>query len=303
MNDKTLLKRAGDYWSNITDDGSFSKKISWGNSPIVRRHLCKKICGRSIDSPVEALFERACSLYGKSEFDLGISVGCGDAQRELSLLRNNTVQHFVLFEVSESRVDSIYQVAKSHSLLDRITIHNESYDDIKIENEADLVFWCHSLHHMFDVHNAVLWSKLALKKGGLLAVYDFIGAARFQWSDEALHYASMVKSILPEQLLYDPINKIDTGRVVRRPPRDKLIKRDPTEAVDSDRIIEAITVNFNDCEIRYLGGIIYHLALNGIMCHFIDNNATEKLLESFLFIDELLSEKGHNNFATILATK
>ena len=134
-------------------------------------------------------------------------------------------------------------------------------------------------------------------------MYDFIGAARFQWSDDALHFASKIKSTLPEELLYDPVNNIFTERKVKRPPRDKLIKRDPTEAADSDRIIEAIKINFNDYDIKYLGGIIFHLALNGIMCHFVENPHTEKLLESFLVVDEILSDNGLNNFAAVLAVK
>lgn len=303
MDNNQLLGEAGAYWSKISDDGSFSQKISWGSSPIIRKYLCKKICGKSLDSPIKALFDRAKSLYNKIDYEIAVSVGCGDASRELSLLQQNIVQKFILFEISESRIKRIYEKAEELSLLDRITVYNVDHTEVTLNNEADLIFWCHSLHHMFDVHKSIEWSKAALKKGGLFAMYDFIGAARFQWSDEALDYASKIKSILPEELLYDPINKIMTDRKVKRPPRNKLIKRDPTEAVDSDRIIEGIKVNFNDCDVKYLGGIVFHLALNGLMCHFVDNPHTEKLLESFLIIDDLLSKDGFNNFATVLAVK
>lgn len=303
MNDMNLLDEAGAYWSKISDDGTFNKKISWGNSPIIRRYLGKKICGKPMDSPIKALFHRAHNLYQKSEFEVAISIGCGDASRELSLLKQNIIQKFILFEVSESRIDSIYKKAEEMSLSDRITVHGVDHNEINIDCEADLVFWCHSLHHMFDVHKSVEWSKAALKKGGLFAMYDFIGPARFQWSDDALKHASMIKAILPDELLYDPINNVVTDRKVTRPPRNKLIKRDPTEAADSDRIIEAIKVNFSDYDIKYLGGIIFHLALNGIVCHFMDNPHTEKLLESFLVVDDLLSKDGFNNFATVLAVK
>ena len=115
--------------------------------------------------------------------------------------------------------------------------------------------------------------------------------------------ANEKKSMLPEELLYDPVNNVTTNRNVTRPLRDKLIQRDPTEAADSDRIIEAIKINFSDYDIKYLGGIIFQLALNGIVCHFIENPHTEKLLESFLVVDELLSDNGLNNFAAVLATK
>ena len=119
MDNNQLLGDAGAYWSKISDNGSFSQKISWGNSPIIRKYLCKKICGKSLDSPIKALFDRAKSLYNKIDYEIAVSVGCGDASRELSLLQQNIVQKFILFEISESRIKRIYEKAEE------LTINNK----------------------------------------------------------------------------------------------------------------------------------------------------------------------------------
>ena len=71
-------------------------------------------------------------------------------------------------------------------------------------DDYDLVYWNDALHHMPDVSDALRWSSDRLKPRGLLAMDDFVGPSRFQWSDTNLDWATRVPQELPTRLLRNP---------------------------------------------------------------------------------------------------
>lgn len=158
---------------------------------------------------------------------------------------------------------------------------------------------------MFDVDFAVKWSKRILKKGGLFYMDDFVGASRFQWSDEMLSIASQVRNILPDKFLLDPKkqNAMLDRNIKREDPR-KVIKSDPSEAVESDKILDSVRHHFPDAKITLTGGAIYQLAFKDILYNF---NAKDEydaaLIKLMLLIDQLCINSPNigSNFATALA--
>ena len=156
---------------------------------------------------------------------------------------------------------------------------------------------------MPNVGDALRWSYDRLKVGGLLAMDDFVGPSRFQWTDENIAWANNVRANLPERFLRNPYAPDQIlPRTVMRPTRQEVIASDPSEAVDSARIVEMLHTTFGECEVISTGGALYHLALNDIFCNF-NSDDDLALLRQILMLDQALAEKGVNQYAVAFALR
>ncbi len=89
---------------------------------------------------------------------------------------------------------------------------------------------------------------------------------------------------------------------LHRPDLDAFIAADPSEAADSDKILDCIRLVFPDAEIIPTGGVVYHLALNDVLANF-DDERDATLLQSLLLLDAALAGAGHSQYAVALAMK
>ncbi|MDP8219106.1 MAG: hypothetical protein P9M03_10315 [Candidatus Theseobacter exili] len=166
------------------------------------------------------------------------------------------------------------------------------------------VHWNHSLHHMLDVDKAVEWSKNVLRSGGLFYMDDFIGASRFQWPDAQLEFATRIRKVFEDsKYLTNPRTSSGSlSTIISRPNKNKLIEDDPSEAADSERIVDAIYKYFPNVEFKVTGGVVYHLALSDMLNNF-DEKDDKILLDLLMIIDELYAKLGQTHYGVALAFK
>ena len=280
-----------------------SDKTRWWMHPAILRHINRVVCGQSVDGPHSGFNRLLQDSMPKGGFRKAVSIGCGSGGKEIRLLRDNIVQQFDLFEISEPKIDLIRQKAAEHGVLDRVTWHHADAFERDIVGEFDLVYWNNSLHHMFDVAAAVRWSVRALQSGGCFAIDDYVGPTRFQWTELELEMAARVRALLPDRLLVNPRNpNAWLDRAPSRPDVQVMMAADPTEAADSGRILAEVTAAFPRARIIPTGGIIYHLALNDVLANF-DVEQDQPMLESLLLLDEMLARCGHTQYAVAIALK
>ncbi len=232
----------------------------------------------------------------------GISVGCGEGAKEISLARIGLVDHFDLYEISEVRAEKGRALAEAQGVSDKVAFHTRDafQEDL---GQYDLVYWNNALHHMLDTNDAVRWSRDRLKKGGSFVMDDYVGRNRLQWSSAEMDVAEKVRRLLPERFLRDPLN-LDRELPLRPLPLsvEEWIRRDPTECADSENIIPAITSYFPEAEITYTGGVIYHLALNDVIAHF-DEDEDRHLLSALLMADLAYARAGLTHYAVVIARR
>ncbi|MFC0304302.1 class I SAM-dependent methyltransferase [Rhizorhabdus histidinilytica] len=274
----------------------------WWMHETIIRHINRLVCGEAIDGIHQGFHRLIRDRIPEGGFRRALSVGCGSGGKEMRLLKQGIVQSFDLFEIGEHRREQIRSKAAEHGLEDRITIHIGDAFQEDIVAGFDLVYWNNALHHMFDAKAAVSWSRRALQPGGWFAMDDFVGATRFQWSDEDLEIASRVRSLLPERFLAHPRNPEKLlPRRLERPSIATMLEVDPTEAADSGNIVNAIRDAFPDTTITPTGGVVYHLALNDVLNNFDPED--DALLNALLLLDEVLASGDHNQYAVALAEK
>jgi SAM-dependent methyltransferase len=298
-----IERQISGHWSEESEKRSVLK-TRWWQVPLIVRHINQRVCGRTVEGLSQGLNEVVRAKLSTSlPFAKGISIGSGNAFKELNLIRQGFVDHFDLFELSARRIEEGLETAEKWGISRKVTFHHGCGFECTSEESVDFVHWNNSLHHMLDVDFAVSWSHKVLRAGGMFYMDDFIGPRRFQWSDRSLTIASQVRGLLPPRYLKNP-NSAEAllPKQMRRPDPLKLEASDPSEAADSDRILPSVMKHFPEAEVVLTGGVIYHLALSDAIANF--NEVEDRLvLEVLLLLDDLCVELGESLYATALALK
>jgi hypothetical protein len=100
-------EKIGDVWDSKTGASGAKRPAGggnwWGNS-LVQRHLNRLICGRPLPGGGAGVREGMKSiLEGRPGFGRAVSIGCGTAEKELRLISEGIINHFDLYELSETR--------------------------------------------------------------------------------------------------------------------------------------------------------------------------------------------------------
>lgn len=296
----SAIKTAADFWSRQTREPR--KWMTWGNFPAIRHHITQRLIGKDIFSISFAVLERAKKLHGVS-FPVGhaVSVGAGTCVKETALAKAGYVERWDCFEFSAARIEAARKRAADADLGARMNYRCE--DAFRAEcPQYDMVFWSQSLHHMFDIAEALQWSLDHLKPGGLFIMDEFVGPNRFQWSDETLRVASDVRAALDDRHLILPGNPDKRfPRTMRRPNPKSIADADPTESVASEEILPRLAEYMPDAEVVPLGGVVYQVALSGVLTNFTEHD--EALLKSLLVLDGILADQGHSVLAAATCRK
>lgn len=292
------LRATAKHWSGSRT----APRTRWWMHPAILRHVNALVCGSPVEGPWAGLERHMRALTNGDGFRRGLSVGCGSASKELHLLQEGIVGHFDLFEVSPERAAAGKAAAGRRGVAGRVVFHVRDAFDTELDDRYDLVYWNNALHHMFDVRQALVWSRERLRPGGWLVMDDYVGATRFQWPDAQLQIASRVRRSLPERLLRDPA---DPGRLcpkdLTRPSLHSMLAADPSEAADSDGILPALPQVFPGVRIIPTGGVVYNLALKDIIANFGEDDADR--LRDLLDQDAELAARGQTQYACAFASK
>jgi SAM-dependent methyltransferase len=278
-------------------------RIRWWEDPSTIRHINGLVGNAAHPSAHGAFHERIAEHFkGRSNLK-AISVGCGIGAKEMWLMQMTDISRFDLFDISPGNIELGKQEAARQGIESRVNLLVADAFKVADGTDYDLVYWNNSLHHMPDVEAAVRWSHERLKPGGLFAMDDYVGPDRFQWTDENLKWASKVRGELNERFLQNPhAPGTQLPREVGRPTVEEIVATDPSEAMDSGRILTAVRRNFPSAEIIPTGGALYHIALNDTFCNFTSEDDLA-CLRQILLLDEMLAAHGTTHYSVAFGIK
>lgn len=277
--------------------GNKDAKSNWWHFPEVYEHIGRKIHGSFVE------FIRA-ETDGRV-FERAVSVGCGSGTKEMRLIEAGLVDRFDLFELSKERIATGQRRARARGFADRMRFHlADAFAARDSEEVYDLVHWNNSLHHMLDTRDALAWSRRVLRDGGVIAMDDFVGPSRFQWTDFNIRIASEFRRQLPARLLRRADGQGQLPVEVVRRTVQRMIEMDPSEAADSGRILLNLRSVFPDAKVVLTGGAIYHLALAGVYANLdLSREEDMRILKIALLIDDLAMQLGESHYAVAVARK
>lgn len=234
-------------------------------------------------------------LSGKTGLRM-LSVGCGNSSHEMAFYNSGCFDLVVGVDISEKQL-----------ALARNKIENREFNiqflclDFEKESLAgekfDLVLFDSSLHHFKDVKFILREKTLPLlKENGLVVAFEYTGPNRLQWTEKQLQLANNLIKDLPASKKTFPLST-RVKKKVHRPGILRMFLSDPSEAPDSESILQALHQNLDTLEETKLGGNIVHPLLKNIAHHFIDGSIeSEKLISQLLNADAEFARNNASDF-------
>jgi hypothetical protein len=142
---------------------------------------------------------------------------------------------------------------------------------------------------MPSADQAIAFSRLLLRPGGLFVMDDYVGPTRFQVSEPVYQAAQEIRSRLPEKYLANNTESKDRYPLLPNCPRittQRMIETDPSEMADSESILPAIQKHMPEAQIVRTGGLVYILALRPLFGNFDENDPADTELLSQLLEED-----------------
>ncbi len=295
-----VKEAAARHWDGVRPDDL--PRRFWQVAGCIR--AINAVMGAEGSGWAEGLMAQMRRRLGGRRLARGLSVGCGPGSKELALVQAGIVEGFDLYEISAVRVVQGRALWQGRGLADRGRfLSGDGLAALDDPAGYDLVYWDNALHHMPRTAEVLRRSLRALRPGGMLAVYEFVGPDRFQWSDEELTWARRVRGALPPRF-FDPAAgaRLAAGRGVARPTVEAMLALDPSEAMDSAAILPELRRLAPADAVWLLGGVVYALALNDVLANFrLPEDAA--LLDSLMLLDRALAGQGLNHYAAALVQR
>ncbi len=257
--------------------------------PKIRERLYRFCSGdRGVDHIDYFINNYLADSRGKKSLH-GISIGCGLGLAEIRLARSAAFHTFDAWDISPEQIAMAGKTAADAGLDDVVKFRAAPALRISASpNSYDAAFGIASLHHFWPVSEIARSLNEWLKPGGLLFIFEYVGPARLQWTTAQTDIVNRLLETMPDHL-----KTRANGRVKRRVQPPGLLKMwmaDPSEAIDSERIMESLQSRFETVEVRKLGGAILHPLFHQIAHNFASGSdeAVRVLEECFKAEDEAM---------------
>lgn len=285
-------------WSSAQED-----KSNWWDVPAVMKRWNYLITG---DEQVDYCDYIAGKYLIDKKSLRGLSLGCGGGGRELRWAQTNKFARIDAYDISDVRIQQAIAMSEKYGFSEIINYKVKDAFQIEAEeNSYDVIFGEGALHHFSPLETIMRRAFKFLKPGGCFIVNEFVGPSRFQWTDRQLVIANSLLDIFPERykLLY---KSKYVKKYIRKPSILSMVMQDPSEAIESSKIIPLMHDIFDVREVRGYGGNILHLLFCGISHHFISpDDIARHLLDICFEVEDLMLECGDisDDFIVAVCTK
>lgn len=276
-------------------DSTFTgSQTSWWLVPLVQQRWNLLITGDSNSDYAEYVVQK----YLSGRFNLKLlSPGCGTGNKELKFARFKNFSSVEAFDVSPKRIKVARQtVSESGYKNVNFTIS----DALKFNygsGNYDVIVFDSFLHHVQNLDEILDKVKYSLKPDGLLLINEYVGPNRFQFPGEQIIAANEIFSKIPA----DKRKRWKSDKIksrIYKPGLLRMVLSDPSEAVNSERILVKVRDRFKTLEEKPYGGNILQLVLKDISHNFINESRESTELLQYLFNaeDEYLKTVDKSDF-------
>jgi ubiquinone/menaquinone biosynthesis C-methylase UbiE len=263
---------------------------SWWHIPEVRDRWNSMISGDLKTDPQEYV----CKKYFADKQSLKLlSLACGTGSREIRWAELKKFIQIDAYDISKPRIEYAKKQAENKGL--NKIINFEISDVFKISmgtDKYDVVATEGALHHFSPLETILLKIENCLKPDGYFVVNDFVGPTRFQWTKRQLAVVNGLLALLPIDYKREWDN-VTIKQKVYKPSILSMILNDPSEAIESSKIILQLNKIFDVIEIKEYGGTILNPLFSRIAHNFISekDEAKDFLKLCFKVEDLLLAKK------------
>ncbi|HEX7152963.1 MAG TPA: class I SAM-dependent methyltransferase [Thermoanaerobaculia bacterium] len=219
-------------------------------------------------------------------------LGCGEGWLERSLAEQPYIANIDACDFAEEAVERARELARAQGL-GKIHYHVTDLNTAMLEENAYDVVVAHAvLHHIEKLEHAFGQIERAMRPNATFIINEYVGAKRFQYSEDVLRIINELLACLPEPLRRGAVERRVYDRR-ERPTVEQMIASDPTEAVRSDELLPFIESRFEVLDRRDIGGTILQHLLYDIAQNFrFDDPRERAYLELLCNIEAMLVDGG-----------
>ena len=251
----------------------------WSEVPAVRRRWNKMITDDESMEYEQYLSRLVTPVMPQAKV---LSVGSGYCSHELKLAAMNPQWHITCIDFSEKLLQYAAEEARARALCNLSFLAEDIYAYALPEKSFEMVFFHASLHHFKPMDFIVQRVSQLLKDGGVLVLNEYVGPNRMQYSSEQRQAVNEGLAILPEA--YKQIYK--TKLYKRRYYGSglwRMVLSDPSECVESARIMPMVHQYFHTKVEKGYGGNLLMPLLKDIAHHFMQDTEESQALLQRLF--------------------
>jgi len=301
-----LTKRAEKFWDKEAGTWEIGRGLHWTELIAVHERLNIRISGeRYID--LYLYLQRFMNQMGLPlPVEACLTLGCGAGGFERALGRYNFCRRHTAYDLSPEAIRKAKEKAEQEGL-SHLDYRTADINSISLpENEYDIAFGIHSVHHFSALEHIFAETAKTLKPEGFFVLYEFVGPTRFQWTDKQLNIINSILQFLPDRYCRSRKDGVTLIKKHWRPTIEEMNQIDPSEAIRSEDILKVLPSYFEILERRDLGGTILHMLLDGIAGNFDYDNAKDmKLLRMLFEVEDTLMELGEipSDFVLVISRK
>lgn len=219
--------------------------------------------------------------------ELAVEPGCGQGAQIIGLVESGFAKSGIGIDLAASRFG-----AMPEALDGRVKFISQDVNQLALApNSCDLIFADQSFHHFENLEHIMHTVEEALTPRGLFVLEEYVGPARFQWTDLQLALTERLLGLMPVHLRRYA-NGIEQRAEGRSTP-EEVIRVCPSEAVRSDEIVPLFHQFFEVLRHEQLGGTIQHLLYSGIIHNFPDHDPpTDHLIDCVAELESMLIALG-----------
>jgi SAM-dependent methyltransferase len=219
-----------------------------------------------------------------------LDLGCGTGQKSFVVHAAGSTVETHGIDISADRVARAEQKRMARGIPGNFRIADVNTATLT-PGTYDLVFSCHSLHHIVALEHVMAQVHDALTPEGLFILEEFVGPTQFQWTDQQIAVVRALTALLPEDL-----RMLRWGAVKPyegRPEVNDVIAASPFESIRSAEIVPMFRDFFDVIEIRNYGGTIQQLLYNGIVHNFtLQRRDAIDFVQSIFTIEDAMIDSG-----------
>jgi SAM-dependent methyltransferase len=289
---KSEVSVTAEHWGEEAREKAESddwQGLYWQSYVLTQRNINRAIAGE----PDENWLAFTKRRFFPRARDLGLSLGSGYGILEREAVRLEICKRFEGLDISPEAVEVARQEAEQSGYGDRIAYDTADLNRIELEaGRYDAVFAIQTLHHVEALERALDEIGRSLKPGGLFVVNEYVGPARFQFSDDHLALMNGLLAVLPESHLRNRRSGQLKTEVVR-PSAKAVSEVDPSESIRSDEILGLIDERFETVYRADFGGTLLQHVLSDIAGNFDSVDPRDvALIDLICLYEDTLIKRG-----------
>ena len=289
-------QRVEETWADADD-----AMDQWWAVDAVRRRWQRMVTGRD-DEPLV----RYLSTHLAPRTSLrGLSLGCGTGWSLGEWLATGRFADIDACDLSPARIAAARRAVADAGVADVVRFSVADVHALALpEHGYDVVIAEQVLHHLAPVRLVLERLYRTLAPDGLLVIDEYVGPNRNQWTPRQLEAANALLSIMPARYRATQDGGLKTS--VIRASRLRMILRDPSEAVESERILPVVHELFEVVDERGYGGALLHPLLSRIAHNFAETDPDAQALLDLCFrAEDMLLQAGEiaNDFVVAVCRR